>query len=161
MGGRMSEIKALSTDVLVELIRRNVEIKADVVMEDERESGVRAHLNLGHTYGHAIEACAGYGRVLHGEAVALGMVAAMRTAIEFGICPAHLEHELVELLEAAGLPVKMELPALEELESAMRMDKKVAGDRLRLVLPRRIGEVEIRDDVPEEAVRAGWDAIRS
>lgn len=161
MGGRMSEIKALSTDVLVELIRRNVEIKADVVMEDERESGVRAHLNLGHTYGHAIEACAGYGRVLHGEAVALGMVAAMRTAIEFGICPAHLEQELVELLEAAGLPVKMELPALEELESAMRMDKKVAGDRLRLVLPRRIGEVEIRDDVPEEAVRAGWDAIRS
>ena len=103
MGGRMSEIKALSTDVLVELIRRNVEIKADVVMEDERESGVRAHLNLGHTYGHAIEACAGYGRVLHGEAVALGMVAAMRTAIEFGICPAHLEQELVELLEAAGL----------------------------------------------------------
>jgi 3-dehydroquinate synthetase len=55
----------------------------------------------------------------------------------------------------------MELPALEELESAMRMDKKVAGDRLRLVLPTRIGEVEIRDDVPEEAVRAGWDAIRS
>ena len=68
---------------------------------------------------------------------------------------------MTDLLEAAGLPVRMELPALKELESAMRMDKKVAGDRLRLVLPTRIGEVEIRDDVPEEAVRAGWDAIRS
>ncbi|MEE3327437.1 MAG: 3-dehydroquinate synthase [Myxococcota bacterium] len=161
MGGRMTELSALSTDVLVELIRRNVEIKAAVVMEDERERGVRAHLNFGHTYGHAIEACAGYGRVLHGEAVALGMVAAMRTAIEFGLCPSHLETELVELLKAAGLPVKTELPELDQLESAMRMDKKVAGDRVRLVLPTRIGEVEIRDDVPEDCVRAGWDAIRS
>lgn len=161
IGRHMSALLALSIEELVELIRLNVEIKAAVVMEDEREGGVRAHLNLGHTFGHAIEACAGYGRVLHGEAVALGMVAAMRTASELGICPAHLETDLVELLRSAGLPVQMELPEAERLDSAMRMDKKVAGDRLHLVLPTRIGEVEIRDDVPEECIRAGWDAIRS
>ena len=161
MGERMTELCALSPEVLVELIRRNVEIKAAVVMEDELEKGVRAHLNLGHTFGHAIEACAGYGQWLHGEAVALGMVAAVRTAIEFGLCSSHVEPEVIELLQAAGLPVKVELPDLQRLESAMRMDKKVEDDRLRLVLPTRIGEVEIRDDVPEACIRAGWDAIRS
>ena len=160
IAGEMAEILSLSSDALVELIRWNVEIKAAVVMQDERESGVRAHLNYGHTFGHAIEACAGYGRILHGEAVALGMRAAARTASEFGLCEEGLEVQLVELLESAGLPVGTDLPDAARLDAAMRMDKKVAGDRLRLVLPTRIGEVEIRDDVPEACVRAGWDAIR-
>lgn len=161
IGARMAEIQALSPSALVELIQRNVEIKAAVVMQDERESGVRAHLNFGHTFGHAIEACAGYGRVLHGEAVALGMRAAVRAASEFGLCAPGLEAELTDLMEAAGLPVRVELPDAESLDAAMRMDKKVAEDRLRLVLPTRIGEVEVRDDVPEACIRAGWDAIRA
>lgn len=157
---RIQEILALSTSTIVELVRRNVEIKAAVVMEDEREAGVRAHLNFGHSFGHAIEASVGYGRILHGEAVALGMLAATRTASELGLCDESHLTRLSDLLEVAGLPVRASLPDTEQLNSAMRLDKKVSGDRLRLVLPTRIGHVETRDDVPEACVQAGWDAIR-
>ena len=160
MGREMEALLGLSPEVMVELVRWNVEIKAAVVMEDEREAGVRAHLNLGHTFGHAIEACAGYGEVLHGEAVALGMVAAARTAKEFGLCSSEVESELVSLLKSAGLPVRVALPDSGKLMAAMEMDKKVEGGRVRLVLPTQIGHVEIRDDVPSACVHAGWDAIR-
>ena len=152
-------IRALEPAALVELIRRNVEIKARVVMEDPRERGVRAHLNFGHTFAHAIEATSGYGTLLHGEAVALGMLAATRTAIELGICGEELLGKLAATLAAFGLATRCRLAPDGARAAAMRHDKKVAGDRLRLILPERLGHVVIRDDVPESCVRAGWEEI--
>lgn len=154
-------ILALSSDEIVELIRRNVEIKAAVVMADEKEAGVRAHLNFGHTFGHAIESTGGYGTILHGEAVGLGMLAAARVSADLGLCPGDLPEKLLELLAAVGLPTRAELPDNETLAAAMRHDKKVSNDRVRFVLPRSLGEVEIRDDVPPASVDAGWEFIRS
>jgi 3-dehydroquinate synthase len=157
----LAQILAAEPEVLTELVRRNVEIKAAVVVEDERETGVRAQLNLGHTFGHAIEATAGYGRILHGEAVGLGMLAAAHTASALGICEPTLCTQLASLLEAAGLPVRTQLPDDSSLDAAMKLDKKVANARIRFVLPERLGSVVIRSDVPEACVRKGWQAIRS
>jgi 3-dehydroquinate synthase len=157
----LTAILALEPDVLVELVRRNVEIKAKVVMEDEREQGVRAHLNFGHTFAHAIEVTSGYGEVQHGEAVGLGMVAATRTAVALGLCDEKLLSRVVELLETAGLPVRAPLAPPEDLTAAMKLDKKVANARIRFVLPDRMGNVVIRDDVPTDCVEAGWAQIRA
>lgn len=157
----LDAILATSTDEITELIERNVRIKAAVVMEDEREQGVRAHLNFGHTFGHAIESTMGYGAILHGEAVGLGMLAAARTAADFGICGEDLAARLEELLLAVGLPIRAEIPDNATLGESMRHDKKVVDERVRLVLPKALGEVEIRDDVPESCIHAGWDFIRA
>ena len=153
-------ILALDDEVMVELIERNVSIKAKVVMEDEKEHGVRAHLNFGHTFAHAIEATAGYGEILHGEAVALGMLAATRASVEAGICQAALLDSLENLLRAFGLTTQSDLPANAILEEAMRHDKKVIDDRIRLILPEALGQIAIRDDLSSACVQAGWDHIR-
>jgi 3-dehydroquinate synthase len=161
IGDHADAIRAHDPASLAELIRRNVEIKARVVMADERESGERAHLNFGHTFAHAIEATAGYGEIQHGEAVALGMLAATRTAVELGLCDAKLLERLTAVLADLGLATDVRLADEAALEQAMRHDKKVIGDRLRLILPDRSGGVVIRDDVPGDAVRAGWAQIRA
>jgi 3-dehydroquinate synthase len=153
-------LRALEPALLVELIRRNVEIKAQVVMQDERESGVRAHLNLGHTFGHALEAAFGFGTLLHGEAVGLGLIAAAALAEQLGMCGPELRKRLERLLPALGLPVRVGLPPLGALRAAMQVDKKISGARLRFVLPQRIGAVCLRDDVPSALVDAAWDAVR-
>lgn len=146
---------------MVELVERNVRIKAAVVMEDEKEAGVRAHLNFGHTFAHAIEAGTEYGRYLHGEAVSLGMVAATRLAVEQGRCDAGLADKLVALLEKIGLPTKAhDLPATDKLMVIMRSDKKVADGRVRLVLPDKLGAVSIVGDTPDAAVDKAWDSLR-
>jgi 3-dehydroquinate synthase len=152
---------ALDPVALVELVRRNVEIKARVVMEDERESGVRAHLNFGHTFAHAIEATVGYGEILHGEAVGLGMLAAASLASRLGLCDASLGQRLADLLDRIGLMTRATLPRDELLMDAMRLDKKVVDERLRFVLPDRTGHVVIRDDIDPRDVRAAWSQIRA
>ena len=157
----VEKIRTLDPPTLVELVRRNVQIKAAVVMEDERETGVRAHLNFGHTFAHAIEATAGYGKILHGEAVALGMVAATSVAVELGLCASSLRDRLVALLEAADLPVRAELPPDALAADQLRALQEVSDSRIRFVLPDRMGHVVVRDDVPPALVRAGWDAIRA
>jgi 3-dehydroquinate synthase len=157
----LEAILAISTEEITDLIQRNVEIKAAVVMEDEREQGVRAHLNFGHTFGHAIESTTGYGAVLHGEAVGLGMLAAARVAADLGLCGEDLASRLQELLLAVGLPIRVDLPDNATLCESMRHDKKVIDQRIRLILPLALGEVEIHDDVPEACIHAGWDFIRA
>jgi 3-dehydroquinate synthase len=157
----MHELLALEPARLAELIARNVAIKAAVVMEDERENGVRAHLNLGHTFGHAIEAGVGYGRILHGEAVGLGMLAAATLAAELRLAPRELRAEVEDVVGRAGLPRRAELPDDARLFEAMALDKKVAAGRIRFVLPTRIGVVVIREGVAREAVSAAWASIRS
>jgi 3-dehydroquinate synthase len=158
---RLDDILALDAPTIAELVQRNVEIKAAVVMADEREAGVRAHLNLGHTFGHAIEATAGYGVLLHGEAVALGMIAAATLAARLHLCAADLAARITRLVERAGLPVRAALPADRDLSEAMQVDKKVQGGRVRFVLPTAIGRVVLRDDVATADITAAWAAIRS
>ncbi|MFA9477262.1 3-dehydroquinate synthase [Phycisphaerales bacterium AB-hyl4] len=157
---RRDDILKLDSDTMTTLVERNVAIKAAVVMEDEKEAGVRAHLNFGHTFAHAIEAGTEYGTYHHGEAVSLGMVAATRLAVDRGLCRAGVLDRLVTLLEAVGLPTSAEdLPAAEKLLDLMRSDKKVADGRIRLVLPTRLGEVVIVNDAPDEAIAAAWGAL--
>jgi 3-dehydroquinate synthase len=138
-------VLALDAKVMARVVKRCCEIKADVVAADEREtSGVRAILNYGHTVGHALEAVTRYRRYKHGEAVAVGMVAAARMAVRMGRLPAADADRQRDLLERFGLPV--ELPRRldrEDLLGAMTLDKKVRAGRIRMVLADRIGHVEL------------------
>ncbi|MFO0900937.1 MAG: 3-dehydroquinate synthase [Pirellulales bacterium] len=145
--------------VLAQAIARSCRLKADVVERDEREeTGLRAVLNYGHTFGHAFEAVAGYGELLHGEAISIGMECAARLAAGLGRIPTEFVERQRRLLEALGLPV--DPPALdpEALLAAMARDKKVEHGRLRFILPTRLGHVEGVDDVPVDAVRAALGA---
>ncbi len=129
-------------------------LKAEVVAGDERESGRRALLNLGHTFGHAIETAAAYQGLLHGEAVATGLVMASRLAVELGeMTPA--DRDRVEaMVVAAGLPPAPPKLGAQRLKSLMGMDKKIAAGRLRFVVPEGIGRSRLRDDVPETLLDA-------
>lgn len=129
--------------------------KARIVAEDERESGVRALLNLGHTFGHAFEAEAGYsGALLHGEAVAIGMVTAFRLSVRLGLCPTDHADRVHAHFEAVGLPVSlpanMGKPTADRLLSHMTQDKKVHDGRITFVLVRGIGDAFLTQDVPNE-----------
>jgi len=144
-------------DVLRHVIACSCRLKADVVENDEREvTGLRAVLNYGHTFAHAIEAETGYGHYLHGEAVSIGMLCASRLAARLGRVDSDLTRRQHQLLAALGLPVDVPDMDREVLLDAMRRDKKVAHGRLRFVLPTRMGHVELVSDVPEEDVRAAW-----
>ncbi len=157
----LDAIQRLDSASLVELVRRNVQIKANVVMADEKETGERAHLNFGHTFGHAVEATSGYGVYHHGEAVALGMVAATRLAVNLGRCPNELLERLVRLLERIGLPTRAaDLAPTAKLLETMRVDKKVAGGHIRLILPDRLGVVSVVGDVADSAIAEAWEAVR-
>lgn len=136
------------------VIARSCRLKADIVEKDEREeTGLRMVLNYGHTFAHAFETAAGYGRWLHGEAVAAGMVCASRLAEQEGMIPCDVTHRQVNLLKRFGLPIAPEPWPAEDLLATMRRDKKATGGALRFVLPTRIGEVKVVTDVPEEKVR--------
>jgi 3-dehydroquinate synthase len=149
------DLNARRPDVLRHVIARCCRLKADVVEQDERETtGLRAVLNYGHTFAHAIEAEAGYGEFLHGEAVSIGMLAASRLAERLGRVDRRLTERQRELLEQLGLPVAMPDLAPDVLLSAMRLDKKVAHGRLRFVLPTRMGHVELVGEVSEAEVLA-------
>ena len=153
--------RARDAEALTELVARNVAIKAAVVAADERERGERAHLNLGHTFAHAIEATWQLGRAYrHGEAVAIGTAAATRMAAALGRCPAALVDEVEAGLTACHLPIRGKLAPTPALLKVMLRDKKAAGGKVRFVLPTRMGACEVAADVPEEAVAAAWDAVR-
>jgi 3-dehydroquinate synthase len=127
-------------------------IKADIVAVDERETGRRAVLNFGHTFGHAIEAATGYGAWLHGEAVAAGMVLAARLSVRVsGLVPRECDR-LRALLERAGLPTQAPPLGPKRYLELMARDKKVERGALRLVLLQALGRAVIRDDIPPEAL---------
>lgn len=147
--------------VLPELLARSCRIKAEVVSADEREQGLRAILNFGHTLGHAVETLAGYGRLGHGEAVAIGMVAAAELSVRLGYCSAETAAEVEAMVQLAGLPTRIPHDLdTDELIKSMQKDKKATGGTLTFVLLRRIGEVEIVKDVPPEQVREVIAATR-
>lgn len=148
-----SALLARDPETLRHAIRISLEIKARIVGEDEKEKGVRAILNLGHTYGHAEELLAGYGKVLHGEAVAAGMVAACRLAERRSGFSADETGRVVRLLEALDLPTKLsEGGDAEKFYEAMRGDKKSVGGELRLVLPEKIGSCRLPEAAPFDEV---------
>ena len=146
--------------MLVDIITRNQAIKAAVVSADERESDIRAILNYGHTLGHAIEAVTGYSTVLHGEAVAMGMVAVAEIGCSLGLIDEALVSRHRRLIERYGLPTHGP-PGLgrAEIVEAMSRDKKVVGGKQRWVLLDGVGNPVVRDDVPAEVVREAIDAV--
>lgn len=144
---------------------RSCEIKAGVVALDEREQGIRVNLNYGHTFGHAIEAATCYERLLHGEAVALGMVCAARLAVEEGLMDAECARRQRECIRACGLPVAWSAAfgpedAIDEAVELMKHDKKARGGMLRFILPDRIGHVLQRSEITRDQIRKAFDAIR-
>lgn len=144
----MAELLARDPDALAHVIRRSCEIKAEIVAADELESGVRALLNLGHTFGHAIETGAGYGAWLHGEAVGAGMCMAADLSARLDWLQEGDVERIRRLVTSAGLPTEppAELPA-ERLRELMAVDKKVLDGRLRLVLLQHLGEAVVTSDV--------------
>lgn len=145
--------------VLIPTIARCCRLKADVVEQDERETtGLRAVLNYGHTFAHAIEAVAGYGQLLHGEAVAIGMACAAELSVRLGRVDESFVSKQNRLLEALSLPVGVPPMELDALMEAMRHDKKTEHGKLRFVLPTRMGHVELVDGVDERLVADVWRA---
>jgi len=152
-------LRALDGQALIEAIERSCAAKARVVGADERESGLRAILNLGHTFGHAIETHMGYGTWLHGEAVGAGTAMALEMSTRLGWISAAERDRGVRLLLRAGLPVvpPAEMTAEDFLEH-MAVDKKVLDGRLRLVLLRQMGEAVVTDEFPREVLDATLSA---
>jgi 3-dehydroquinate synthase len=144
---------------LTRAIETSVKAKADIVVRDETETGDRMLLNLGHTFGHALEAWAGFSsRLLHGEAIAIGMAQAFRFSEELGLCPAGTAQRVEAHLKAVGLPTRVahipgpSKPDAPALFALMRQDKKVRQGQLTLILVRGIGEAFVTRDVAPEAV---------
>jgi 3-dehydroquinate synthase len=148
---------------LAEIVTSCCRVKAAIVAEDEREtaaSGGRALLNLGHTFGHAIEKVAGYGDYLHGEAVALGLVAAARLSERLGVLTEPLETELCALLEGQGLPVVFRQPlSLEALLDATRFDKKSRQGSLTWILLKAPGEAFTQAGIDHGHIAAVWESL--
>ncbi|MBC7166019.1 3-dehydroquinate synthase [Phenylobacterium sp.] len=147
------------TEALTRAVARSVEMKAEIVAQDEREAGRRALLNLGHTFGHALEAETGYGEaLLHGEAVAAGMAMAFRFSARQGLCPRQDAERAQAAIAAVGLPVQMQEVAghpfdADALVRHMGQDKKAEGGRLTFILARALGEAFVAKDVDAGAIR--------
>lgn len=143
-------------EILARVVGRCVRVKAAIVSEDERDTAKRMILNLGHTFGHALEAAYGYAQVSHGRAVAVGMVMASRLAEEAGIAERGLEHRLSTLLGLFQLPRSVRglgvCPGTHAIARHLMSDKKRKAGRLRLVLPCAPGDVRLFDDIPDDAV---------
>jgi 3-dehydroquinate synthase len=159
----LDDLLKLEPGLTTDIIRRNVQIKAAVVSEDERETGgVREILNYGHTLGHAFEAAGGYEALLHGEAVSCGMVAAAEIGARIGVTPRELVERQNKLIERAGLPLRPP-PGLdrERIRAALALDKKVVSGGQRWVLLEDAGRAVVRSDVPVEIVEAVLDELLS
>ena len=150
----------LQPEALAHAVRRSVEMKAQIVAEDEREAGRRALLNLGHTFGHALESESGYGEaLLHGEAVAIGMAMAFRYSAAHGLCPGQDAGRAQAAIAAVGLPVRLSELAGHPFDSArllthMGQDKKAEGGRLTFILAHALGEAFVARDVEAGAILA-------
>ena len=156
---RRREILDREPSVLEKVIGDSVRLKASVVSADERESGLRQVLNLGHTIGHALEAEMGYRRFLHGEAIAWGMIAAAHIAATVGRIDIHTARRISDAVIGLGPLPKVEVRSRNILRR-LRADKKTRDGIPHFVLPREIGKVEIVNDVPEQAVIGAVDELR-
>ncbi|MEW6591756.1 MAG: 3-dehydroquinate synthase, partial [Pseudomonadota bacterium] len=148
----MDKLRALDQAAIAHAIHRSCEIKAQVVAQDEREGGLRAILNLGHTFGHAIETGMGYGVWLHGEAVGAGMVMAAQASQRLGWLSEADVARTRAIIRAAGLPDVAPDLGVDKYLEYMGHDKKVEGGRMRFVLLKALGEAVITGDVPTEVL---------
>jgi len=151
---RLDQLRYLPDGFLSQILNRSCQAKADVVSKDEREGGLRAILNYGHTIGHAVESLTGYRLVNHGEAVAIGMVAAGQIAVELQMWQQVECDRQNALIQKAGLPIK--LPAgvdIDAIVAALQSDKKVLAGKVRFVLPTQIGTVTVTDQVPADTIK--------
>lgn len=149
---RVEELTSLEQESLAEAVVKSCAIKALVVEKDEREAGLRAILNFGHTVAHAVEALGEYRSIRHGMAVAMGMACAARLSAAVGACSKEEAARVVACLESYGLPTRVPPMEPEALWEVMTRDKKVKGDAVRLVLMEEIGRVGLYEDVPRQAV---------
>lgn len=155
----LPKLLKLHSATLAAVVARCCEIKAEVVSQDETESGLRAILNFGHTIGHALEAISRYGKYLHGEAISIGQVAAAELSSALtGLPPADAER-IADLFRRAGLPTSVKLNAreLKGVFAAMRLDKKVSSGEVKFVLAERLGKVVWGQRVPEDLIRQTID----
>ena len=158
--GDLDRLLAREEAALGAFVSRSCEIKADVVGQDETESGLRAILNFGHTIGHGLEAISGYGQYLHGEAIAVGQVAAARISSEVLGLPAADVERIRTLFNRAGLPtsVRLTTPQKKRLLATLQLDKKVSEGQVRFVLAEGIGRVRWGQRVPEKLLWKALDA---
>ncbi|MDR9825458.1 3-dehydroquinate synthase [Vibrio sp. FNV 38] len=157
----LERLYALDEQALSYAIGRCCQIKAEVVAQDEKESGIRALLNLGHTFGHAIEAELGYGQWLHGEAVSAGTVMAAKTALMQGLIESADFERIVSLFKRSNLPVQTpDSMTFEHFMTHMMRDKKVLAGQLRLVLPTSIGTADVVKGVPESVLEQAIEFCR-
>ena len=152
--GNIEQLLARDRKALTYAVRRSCELKAQIVARDEKETGERALLNFGHTFGHAIEAATGYGAWLHGEAVAAGMVMAAELSLLMGHLKKNEVSRVRQLLKRAGLPVAGPALAPERMLELMALDKKAAKGKTRFVVLERMGQAALRSDIEEKSVRA-------
>lgn len=150
-----------NSPLLDEVIVRCIRIKAEIVSQDERETGPRQALNLGHTFGHAMESVTRYGRFLHGEAVGWGIIAAAELAVRRGMLNRDCADRIVRLVRSVGALPSVKGVTAEHLWLKMQTDKKARGGRLRFILPRKIGAVEAVDDVGVKSVADAWGRVAS
>jgi 3-dehydroquinate synthetase len=144
---------------LLQLVADAVRVKIDVVEEDPFEQGRRATLNLGHTFGHALELVSEY-TLRHGEAVAIGLVAAANLAVALGRCDSALAERITHLLDRLGLPIRAPGYDVDAVLHAMGHDKKRAGKRLRFVIPQALGDVVVIDDPGADHIRGAiWSVV--
>ncbi len=151
---RLDQLRYLSPELLHDILTRSCQAKAHVVSQDEKEAGLRAILNYGHTIGHAVESLTGYRVVNHGEGVAIGMVAAAQIAVAMGLWEQQDSDRQLTLIQNAALPTQ--LPAgldIEAILDSLQLDKKVKSGKVRFVLPTRVGAATVTDAVTPEVVR--------
>jgi 3-dehydroquinate synthase len=149
----MEQLLSRRPETVTFAVKRCCELKAAIVAADERETGERALLNFGHTFGHAIEAATGYGTWLHGEAIAAGMVMAAELSVKLGLLRSEDSNRIRSLIARAGLPVAGPRVAPERLMELMAVDKKAAQGKLRFVLLEGIGRAALRGGIEERLVR--------
>jgi 3-dehydroquinate synthase len=150
----MVKLLARDVDALTYAIARSCEIKATVVAKDERERNLRAILNFGHTFGHAIEAATAYETYLHGEAVGLGMLIAADLSCRLGLIDGAVKDRVRDILERAGLPTEAPRVGAAKVSELMQMDKKVLGGSVRLVLLEKLGRAIVTGDYQQAALDA-------
>lgn len=157
----LADLDAIGENLLLLILKRSASAKARVVAADEREGNLRAILNYGHTLGHVVETLTGYEKFLHGEAVALGMLAAGELSLQLDLWTAADQERQRSLIERCGLPLQAPRFDDEDVRNCLLRDKKVSAGRVRFVLPNSIGAVEIRNDVPLEMALMALQSISS
>ena len=160
MEGKVQGLRPAHTQVLEILVARAAQVKVDVVSRDEREAALRRVLNLGHTYGHALEEATGYRRFLHGEAVAWGMLLVARLAELLGVLDPVVGKRIARLVRAVGPLVPLGALKEEKVLGLLLRDKKTVGGKIHWVLPEDIGKVRVTPDVPEAAVATAFRDVQ-